>query len=121
MPLRRVLLRLLALAVFFNTVIGMPVHESGHLRQAKAAAMVEALSAQEVGDAYASQEQDGGAHGACAWCLALGHLGTALASHPAGHASALPTELPAPRATREFVPGPGRWPFASRDPPRAAA
>ncbi|MGR4871207.1 DUF2946 family protein [Variovorax sp. LARHSF232] len=119
MPLRRVLIRLLLLAVFFNTVIGMPAHEAGHLRQAEGVAT--ALSGLDADGADASQEQGGEAHGVCAWCLALGHLGTALASRPAVQASALPAELPASRAPAEFILGPGRWPFASRDPPRAAA
>jgi hypothetical protein len=119
MFLRRALTRLLLLAVFFNTVIGMPLHEAVHLQETGAA--VAALpAAQANGDADAAehgQEVDG----ACAWCLAYAHLGTALSSPPAAHALPVHASLPGPQALPPFVPSPGRWPFASRDPPRLPA
>jgi hypothetical protein len=120
MLLRRVLIRLLLLSVFFNTVIGMPAHEAGHL-QRTAAAVVTALSSQEADEDADALEHGEVAHGACAWCLAYVHLGAALTSLPAVHALAARAGLSGPRAPAAFVPSPGRWPFSSRDPPLAVS
>lgn len=119
MLLRRVLIRLLLLAVFFNTVIGMPAHEAEHLQQATAA--VAALSAQQAAEDADASGHDNEAHGACAWCLAHAQLGIALTPSPAVHACALQAGLPRQHASGTFVPSPGRWPFASRDPPQAVS
>ena len=118
MFLRRVLTRLLLLAVFFNTVIGMPAHEAVHL---KAEAAVAALSVPQANDDADAAEHGQEADGACAWCLAYAHLGTALSSPPAAHAPPVHAGLPRPQALLAFVPSPGHWPFASRDPPRPVA
>ena len=118
MLLRRVLIRLLLLAVFFNTVIGMPAHEAGHLQQAAAAEMA-------LPGPLADDNADGPEHGnearACAWCLAHVQLGIVPTSSPGVHALAVQADLPRPHAPGTFVPSPGRWPFASRDPPRASS
>jgi hypothetical protein len=119
MLLRRLLIRLLLLAVFFNTVIGMPAHEAEHLQQATAEVM--ALSAQPADEDADASEHGNEAHGACAWCLAYAHLGIAPTSLPAVHALAVQAGLPRPHAPGTFVPSPGRWPFASRDPPHAVS
>ena len=119
MFLRRALTRLLLLAVFFNTVIGMPLHEAVHLQEA-GAAVAAFPAAQANGDADAAEHVQE-ADGACAWCLAYAHLGTALSSPPAAHALPVHASLPGPQALPPFVPSPGRWPFASRDPPRLLA
>ena len=119
MFLRRALTRLLLLAVFFSTVIGMPLHEAVHLQDAGAA--VAALPVlQANGDADAA-EHGQEADGTCAWCLAYAQLGTAMSSPPAAHALPGRAGLPGPQALPPFVPSPGRWPFASRDPPRLLA
>jgi len=119
MFLRRALTRLLLLAVFFSTVIGMPLHEAVHLQEAGAA--VAALQVPQAdGDADAAEHRQE-AEGMCAWCLAYAQLGTALSSPPAAHALPVRAGLPGPQALPPFVPSPGRWPFASRDPPRLPA
>ncbi|MBT2304988.1 DUF2946 family protein [Variovorax paradoxus] len=119
MLLRRLLIRLLLLAVFFNTVIGMPAHEAEHLQQTAAA--VTALSAQPADEDADASEHGNEANGACAWCLAFAHLGIAPTSLPAVHALAVQAGLPRPQAPGTFVPSPGRCPFASRDPPHAVS
>lgn len=117
MLLRRVLTRLLLLAVFFNAVIGMPAHEAEHLQKAAAAVAVAALSAPQASDEADAAEHGQEANGACAWCLAYAHLGTALGSPPAAHVLPVNAGVPRPQALPAFVPSPGHWPFASRDPP----
>ncbi|MGK6307740.1 DUF2946 family protein [Variovorax sp. DT-64] len=111
--LRHVLVRLLLLTVFFNTVIGMPAHEAEHLQQTTVAAW-SAHGADEDADASEHGEE---AHGACAWCFAYAHLGAALTSPATVHATAWQADTPRPRAPETFVPAAGRWRFASRDPP----
>ena len=119
MFLRRALTRLLLLAVFFNTVIGMPVHEAAHLQEASVA--VSTLALPQANDAADAAEDGQEVDGACAWCLAYAHLGTALSSPPTAQARPVHAGLPRPQAQRPFVPSPGHWPFASRDPPRPVA
>lgn len=116
---RRLLIRLLLLAVFFNTVIGMPAHEAGHLQQA--AAEVTALSVQLADEDADAAEHGNEAHGACAWCLAHAQLGIAPTPSPVVHALAVQAGLARPHAPGTFVPSPGRWPFASRDPPHCVS
>ncbi|MCX2864268.1 hypothetical protein OOZ63_20780 [Paucibacter sp. PLA-PC-4] len=111
--LRHRLILWLLLAVFFNAVVGMPVHEAKHLAQSTAPA------AQPADDDEHAAEHDEGADGACAWCLAYADLGIALAGSPAVHALAWQAALRRPQEALTFVPCPGRWPFASRDPPAA--
>ena len=118
MLLRRVLTRLLLLAVFSNTVIGMPAHEAEHLQETSAAVTALSAAADEGADA---SEHGNEAQGACAWCLAFAHLGIAPTSLPAVHALAVQAGLPRPQAPGTFVPSPGRWPFASRDPPHTVS
>ena len=116
MLLRPILIRLLLLAVFFNTVIGLPAHEAGHLPQAAVAALSAEL-ADEADDAATHGEE---ADGLCAWCFAYAHLGAALTSPPSAHAAAVRAGLAGPPASPAFIPSPGRWPFAARDPPLRA-
>ncbi len=117
MLLRHVLIRFVFLAVFFNTVIGMPAHEAEHLQNVATAEA--ALPAPQASDDAAEHDQE--ADGACAWCLAYAHLGTALSSPPAALALPVNAGVPPPRAPLAFVPSAGHWPFASRDPPRPVA
>ena len=114
------LLRLVLLAVFFNAAIGVPLHEAGHWRQAVQSLAQEAASEDladlaDVADAGHPEE----AHGVCAWCLAHAHQGTPPARSPAALEVARTMALPRAPPGERFVPDPGRWPFASRDPPHA--
>jgi hypothetical protein len=116
--LRHALIRLLLLAVFFNTAIGLPAHQAEHLHQAMAASVI---SAQPTADEAFDAEHGSEAHGACAWCLAYAHLGTPIASSAVTHAVAWQAERPRPQARAAFVPDPCHWRFASRDPPQAVS
>lgn len=117
--MQKTLLRLLLIAVFFNTVVGAPLHELGHLGQSMQ--QVAQLGGSVAGD----RDEEGGeqpparqAAQLCAECL----LQSAFASALLPALPALPpltraahTVWPV-RATR-FTPSPGGWPFAARDPP----
>ncbi len=110
------LLRLLLLAVFFNTVVGMPMHDAKHLQQ------VGPDSAQ-AGNSYGDKDPPATEHGeeirdVCAWCQAFGQQATALPT------TAISLVDRSDRTVRRlatvsaaFVPSPGRWCFAARDPP----
>lgn len=123
--LRLLVLRLLLLAVFFNTAIGMPLHGATHIRQAVAgpAQAFEGLNGCED-DALAGQRGQAGekaeaAETVCVWCM--GHAPNAAALLP--HfglplAVAVPPERVPPRTVGGAIPPQNRWAFASRDPPR---
>jgi len=113
--IRRLLLQILLMAVFFNTAIGLPLHEAGHMQQALGSV------AQSVG----SQGADGAepddsteAHGLCAWCLAFAQAANLPATDLAWSAPLLPEAQPHRPSAVAFVPGNGAWPFAARDPPK---
>ncbi|MGC3987927.1 MAG: hypothetical protein QM777_26145 [Pseudorhodoferax sp.] len=105
---RLLLLRLLLVAVLFNTAIGVPAHAIEHLRETQAS----------LPDADPPAEH-AEAHAACAWCSShaqLAHALDAAAPQPipdaiAGHAIAWHGASAGPSADR--------WPFRSRDPPQA--
>jgi hypothetical protein len=108
-PFRLLLLRLLLVAVFFNTAIGVPAHAIEHLREAQA-------SARDADGPVEGAE----AHAACAWCSSYAQLAQALdtalprpcpPAASAGHAIAWRSADAALSAER--------WPFRSRDPPQA--
>lgn len=115
MHLRHLLIRLLLLAVCFNTAIGKSAHEVWHLEQATAA--VTAPSAPLADGSADPTEQGSEADGVCAWCLAHAGLGLLPAQLAVVQASAWQNDRPQPWAPETFVPNPGRWPFAARDPP----
>lgn len=112
------LLRLLLLAVFFNAAIGMPLHEAGHLRQALAGEEREAALETRVDAGSLGHDEE--ARGLCEWCLAYVHHATAPAQLLAALEVAYAVALPRAPPGLAFVPDPGRWPFASRDPPHAS-
>lgn len=127
--MRQILLRVLLLAVFFNTAIGMPLHAAGHLQGhlhgAANAAEQAALhphahgAAEHCDDAAAAlPEQHAEGHAQCVWCPVQAQLGMALAnSVPAPlPLLALPAVFNAAMATA-WLPQPERWRFAARDPP----
>ncbi|MDM0041212.1 hypothetical protein QTH89_03530 [Variovorax sp. J22G21] len=115
--MRRILLRLLLLAVFFNTAVGMPLHDAEHLRQV-GTDIAQEWRLLEADEDTASSGHDDEVPGLCARCLACAHQAgmpaTAPALLPALAAPAAPLGL---QPAAAFVPSPGRWPFASRDPP----
>jgi hypothetical protein len=118
--MRRILLRLLLLAVFFNTAVGMPLHEAEHLQQAGPEIAQEWRSL----DAGVSDDGDGHeseAQALCSWCVAFAQQASAVWAPPIYLAIwAEPAALQAPRPAAAFVPDPERWRFASRDPPALA-
>jgi hypothetical protein len=115
--MRRILLRLLLLAVFFNTAVGMPLHEAEHLQQAGPEVAQEWRSL-DVDD---TDGHDTEAQALCSWCVAFAQQASALAAPPIYLASRTePASLQATRPAAAFVPDPERWPFASRDPPALA-
>ena len=115
--MRRILLRLLLLAVFFNTAVGMPLHEAEHLQQAGPEVAQEWRSL----DADDTDGHDTEAQALCSWCVAFAQQASALAAPPIYLASRTePAALQATRPAAAFVPDPERWPFASRDPPALA-
>lgn len=140
MSLRRLLIRLLLLAVCFHTVIGLSAHEATHIQQrfAQAATSAYDASAAVVADAEGDLGEGeggfegpgagtGGGHGGsvvdglCAWCVAFAQIATALASPWPPIALAAPDAVDRrfARLDAVFVPRRDRWRFASRDPPRA--
>lgn len=123
--MRLLVLRLLLLAVFFNTAIGMPLHGATHIRQAAAgpAQAFAGLNGCEdkapAGSASQTGETAEAAEAVCVWCMGhaphaaawLPHYGLPLA------VSAAPQRVP-PRTVAGAIPAQNRWAFASRDPPR---
>lgn len=116
--LRHTLIRLL-LVVLFNTVIGWPAHEAKHLEQSAVA--LTALSSQLAIEHADDPEHGSEVHGACAWCLAFAHPGIAPAALLGVHALPVQAGPLRPQAQGGFIPSPGRWRFASRDPPQATS
>lgn len=140
--MRSLILRVLLLAVWFNTAIGMPLHAAEHLPghphlpHEQGHEQVHA-QAQDGGDAeHHGHADDGHGHGhahaacegedhaathaACVWCLSHAQLAMALAAPQAGPPPALagPAAF-SPAAAAAFVPQPERWRYATRDPPPA--
>ena len=118
MFIRRVLIRLLLLALCFHTVIGMPAHEATHLAQKieRTAATSAALS----GETESGEPGTSSIDSLCAWCLAFAHLSTAVGTAPIRPLAAVASAgLPDPALVIGFVPRLERWRYAARDPPPA--
>jgi hypothetical protein len=101
--MRRLLLRILLVAVFLNTAIGMPLHAAAHLEVA----------------ATAVEAEDGeGGHPLCAWCFACAHQ---FSAPPPAPVSLPPCEpqvaqcLPAATVALGF--SAGLWASSPRGPP----
>lgn len=112
--MHQLLLRLLLLAVFFNTAIGAPLHlaAGSHLQ-------VAAGASPDTGPTAPEHAEHG--HGTCAWCLAQAQQAYALASTaPPVAPPAEPAATLAPGPRPSCIAEPERWPFAARDPPRSA-
>lgn len=117
--MRLLVLRLLLLAVFFNTAIGMPLHGATHIRQAAAAPGQAFAGLNGCEDKAPAGEKAEAAEALCVWCMChaphaaawLPHFGLPLAV-------AAPPERVPPRTVGGAIPSQNRWAFASRDPPR---
>ena len=131
--MRRLLIRLLLLALCFHTVVGRPAHEASHSVQAiEQAARSPVQLAFGDGIEFGEAEPDvngngngaGSVDGLCAWCLAFAHsahfAAVADGAWPPSLAGAAAAQ-PAPPLAIGFLPGLDRWRFSARDPPAAAS
>ena len=145
--MRSMILRVLLLAVWFNTAIGMPLHAAEHLPghahlhgqaqgQAQDHGHAEHHSHADDGHDHGhghdhgpghhadhracGDEDHAAAHAACVWCPSHAQLAMALAAPQAGLLAAQEGRAVfRPAAAAAFVPQPERWRYASRDPPPA--
>ena len=121
--MRRLLLKVLVIAVFLNTVIGLPLHAAMHLASGGAAEAALPFSAAEfsAAEAGAADEHDERAADApCAWCLAQAEASGAppAVADPVPH-SAWHGPSPVPAAAVPAVFSAGLWSSAPRGPPSA--
>lgn len=103
--MRLLVLRLLLLAVFFNTAIGMPLHGATHIRQAAAAPGQAFAGLNGCEDKAPAGEKAEAAEAVCVWCM--GHAPHAAAWLP--HfglplAVAAPPERVPPRTVGGAIP-----------------
>ena len=111
--LRLLLLRLLLLALFFNSVVGVPAHAISHLTAAQPS------SATATAEAEAEAEEEYEAHAACAWCNSYAQLDHLVDAAPQRlQRQSVAAGLANSWCTCEPVPSADRWPFRSRDPPQ---
>ncbi len=120
--MRKVLIRLLLLALCFHTVIGMPAHEATHMARTAAQHVVERTAAASERQSTPASDHHAGADALCAWCLAFAHLSTTIGTTQIAAIGSLGLGGP-PRPALDigFVPRLDRWRFSSRDPPSAVA
>ena len=132
--MRRLLLKVLVIAVFLNTVVGLPLHAALHLAAgspAEGAAFTTAqagtagtagpgqLDAGDAGDAADAGDEQA-ADAPCAWCLAQAEATGAPPAlqdpgqHGDGHAPCAAPETAAPAVFSA-----GLWSSAPRGPPSA--
>lgn len=119
MQMRRPLIWLLLWMALFNAVLGAPLHEAWHIAQQGVEA-ARGADAQDQGQAQAPSEDsapDAESQAHCAWCLTHAFEAATLPVRTAWRAPATSAGQPPPALALSFVPGPGRWRFASRDPP----
>ena len=114
----RALLRLVLIAVFVHTCIGLPLHEAEHFQAAARGGQDAAVIAAQDDAPPASKPIHAQEHGPCAGCMAFAQPSVL----PGGIQAAMAADCavarcPQPEAAFAFVPAPDRWPFASRDPP----
>lgn len=120
--MRRLLLHVLAIAVFLNAAVGLPLHAAVHLvsdgtAQAHAAT---AAAAAEAGSPEHSDEHDDRTHAPCAWCVAHAESSGAPPSVPAaGPFGAWQEPAAAPATSAPPVFSAGLWSAAPRGPPSA--
>lgn len=114
--MRNLLLKTVLLAMFLNMAFGMARHEAGHWQAA--------IEAQQLpGEHSPAHPGDGDgddAHAPCAACHAHAQLAMALGGTAAPRVQPCAAAGLAPAAPAQAeLPSPGRWRFASRDPPLA--
>ena len=116
-PLHLVLL----LVALFNALVGMPLHEARHIREAAASAGWSAAhGADEYNDPAPDTESGQAERATCAWCQTHA-LDAGLAHAPAiGTPLIVQRATVAPLRTVTFTQQQVRWPFSARDPPVAS-
>lgn len=125
MHLRRPLLWLLLLTALFNAAVGAPVHEAWHIAQQGLEA-AQGAGIQPLPQAQIQQTQsddsapDAESHTRCAWCLTHALEAAAWPAPSAWQGPSASAGPQPPALALTFVPGAGRWRFASRDPPALA-
>lgn len=146
-PMRALWLRLLLLAVFFNTAVGVPLHAAEHWHGLAGSGPVHAHGhAHGHGHAHdhdhdhdhadehhhdpantteaADADHPAGlhpAHGGCTWCSSHAQLAAGLLGPAAVLLPAAPRAEPAPGAPALHAHAtPPRWRYAARAPPRKA-
>ena len=114
--MRRLLLKVLAIAVFLNAAVGLPMHAAVHL--AGDASLAQAIGAAQAGSPDHGDEHDGRAEVPCAWCLA--HAESSGAPPAVPHAGRLADWHEPPAAQETDAPpvfSAGLWSSAPRGPP----
>ncbi len=120
MRISRPLLWLLLLTLCLHLTAGMGLHAAEHLVNQRIVA-AQTVAADEDSEAGAPGKTPVDA-GVCVWCLAHAQQAADLATAPTVHGAAQAwARVPPPQDALAFIPNPGRWPFASRDPPAAQA
>jgi hypothetical protein len=125
--MRRLLLKVLVIAVFLNTVVGLPLHAAVHLA-AGGAAEGQAFSTSASGPSESGRAASGAAdeHGdraadaPCAWCLAQAEATGAPPAWPGlGRPGDWREPSAAPQTAVPVVFSAGLWSSAPRGPPSA--
>lgn len=112
--MRNLLLKTVLLAMFLNMAFGMAWHEATHWQAA-------AAGQHGPGEDGPAQDDDAdAAHALCAACHAHAQLaaGGPSPGMPQRHPPTVSGPVP-PTPPQAELPSPGRWRFASRDPPTA--
>lgn len=115
--MRRLLLKVLAIAVFLNAAVGLPLHAAVHLVSGGMAQAVSGSTA-EAGPPHHDGEHGERGHTPCAWCVA--HAESS-AAPPAGDEAQQPGHWQQPpiRPAGDAPPvfSAGLWSSAPRGPP----
>lgn len=121
-PMRRLLLKVLVIAVFLNTVVGLPLHAALHLA-AGSPAEGPAFTTAQAGTADPGQADEGDERAAdapCAWCLAQAEATGAPPAVPdPGQHGDWHAPCAAPETAEPAVFSAGLWSSAPRGPPSA--
>jgi hypothetical protein len=120
--MRRLLLKVLVIAVFLNTVVGLPLHAAVHLA-AGGTAGAPAFGTSESGTSErgaADEHDDRAADAPCAWCLAQAESSGAPPALPdLGQHGDWHEPSAAPQTAVPAVFSAGLWSSAPRGPPSA--
>jgi len=115
--IRRVLLKVLLIAVFVNAAIGVPLHAAVHLG-AGGVAQAHSFGAGEPASDDHGEDDDDRAHASCAWCLAHAEASGVPPAVP-GALSRGDWHVPHARPTTAIAPvfSAGLWSSSPRGPP----